>query len=123
MNTRFISSLKHLFADRAVLAFVFAILVLGIAYIIYVISSLHIDTLPVTAHYSAFGETHYYRNKWYYLISFAAFGLLFTIAHIGLLIKLVTQDLRPLAIAFGWLSLLMLPLLFILTHSVLGIAF
>ncbi|MDB5165136.1 MAG: hypothetical protein JWM00_26 [Candidatus Saccharibacteria bacterium] len=123
MNTRFISSLKHLFADRAVLAFILAISVFGIVYIVYVISSLQIDTLPVTAHYSAFGETHYYRNKWYYLITFAVFGLVFVVAHIGILIKLVSQELRPLALAFGWLSLIVLSLLFILTHSVLGIAF
>jgi hypothetical protein len=123
MNTRFITSIKTLFADRAVLGFAFAILALGIAYMVYVLVSLHPSELQVAAHYSAFGETHYYRNKWYYLISFAVFGAVFIIVHIGLLVKLISRDLRPLALAFGWLSLLMVPLMFILTHAVLGIAF
>jgi hypothetical protein len=123
MNTRFTNSLKTLFADRAVLAFAVAIFVLGAGYITYVVLSLHPSELQVAAHYSAFGETHYYRNKWYYLISFAVFGLIFIVAHIGLLVKLASRDVRPLALAFGWLSLVMIPLLFILTYSVLGIAF
>lgn len=123
MNTRFITLVKTLFSDRAVLGFALAILTLGIAFVTYVVLSLHPSELQVAAHYTAFGETHYYRNKWYYLISFAVFGLVFVVAHIGLLVKLITRDLRPLALAFGWLSLIMVPILFILTHAVLGIAF
>jgi hypothetical protein len=123
MNTRFTNSLKTLFADRAVLAFATTIFVLGVGYITFVLVSLQPSELQVAAHYSAFGETHYYRNKWYYLISFAIFGLMFIVAHIGLLVKLASRDLRPLALAFGWLSLIMIPLLFMLTYSVLGIAF
>lgn len=125
MNTRFVTSIKHLFADRAVLAFAFAISLLSTAFIVYVVVvlSLQPSEVQVAAHYSAFGETHYYRNTWYYLLSFAAFGLLFMVAHVALLVKLASQGLRPLAMAFGWLSLIMLPILFILTQAVLGVAF
>ena len=123
MNTRFITSVKTLFADRAILGFGFAIAALGVAFVAYVLLSLQPSELQVAAHYTAFGETHYYRNKWYYLISFAALGIVFVVAHIGLLVKLVSRDLRPLALAFGWLSLIMVPILFIVTHAVLGVAF
>lgn len=125
MNTRFITSIKHLFADRAVLAFAFAISLLSIAFVVYVavVLSLQPTEVQVAAHYSAFDETHYYRNTWYYLISFAAFGLLFMVVHVALVVKLASQGLRPLALAFGWLSLIMLPILFILTQAVLGVAF
>jgi len=121
MNTRFVSSLKQLFGDRAILSFAFAIFVLGAAYITYVIFALQPNASWLPTHYSAFGETHFYRDKWYYFISFAIFGLLFIVLHIGLLVKLASQALRPLAIAFGWLSLLTIFLIFIYTYSVLHI--
>jgi hypothetical protein len=121
MNTRFVSSLKHLFADRAILGFAFAILLLSAAYIIYVIVALQPNASWLPTHYSAFGETHFYRDKWYYFISFAVFGLLFMVVHIGLLVKLAAQALRPLALAFGWLSLLTITLIFVYTYSVLHI--
>jgi hypothetical protein len=123
MNTRLITSLKTLFSDRTVLAFTAALLLAGIAYILFVVFSLRPSELQVAAHYSAFGETHYYRDKWYYLISFAVFGLVFMIVHISVLVKLASQGLRSLAVAFGWLSVILVPLLFIFTRSVLGVAF
>jgi len=123
MNTRLTATLKNFFADRVILTFTLAIILIGIAYIAFVIFSLRPSGLQVAAHYTAFGETHYYRDKWYYLISFAIFGLIFIVAHVGLLAKLASLSLRPLAVAFGWLSLIMMPLLFIFTQSVLGVAF
>jgi hypothetical protein len=112
-----------MFADRAILAFSFAIGILAVLFVVYVAISLRPSDLQVASHYSAFGDTHFYRNKWYYLISFALFGIVFSVAHIGLMIKLRLLDMRPLAIAFGWLSLLLLAIAFVLTHSLLGIAF
>ena len=112
-----------MFADRAVLAFSLAIATLSIFFVVYAIISLRPSDLQVASHYSAFGDTHFYRNKWYYLISFALFGIVFCVAHVGLMIKLRMLDMRPLAIAFGWLTLLLLAIAFVLTHSVLGIAF
>ncbi len=95
----------------------------GIAYIIYVAFNLSPSDLQLATRYTSFGETQFYREKWWYLLSFVGFGLLFIVAHIGMLAKLYVIGLRPLAYAFAWLSLLVLVLMFVYTYSVLGIAY
>lgn len=96
---------------------------LTLAYVTYVIFSLQPTALQVAVHYSAFGSTHFYREKWYYLISFAVFGVVMAISHIAIMIKLNKLELRPLGLAFGWLTIVTLGIATVLTHSVFGVAF
>ena len=95
----------------------------GSAYIIYVAANLSASDLQLAIRYTSFGDTHFYRDQWWYLLSFVGFGLLFLIAHLALTAKLVAIELKQLAYAFGWLSILLLVLMFAYTYSVLGIAY
>lgn len=99
------------------------LLVGGMAYVVYVAFSLSPSDLQLATRYTSFGETHFYREKWWYLLSFIGFGLLFIVAHIGILIKLSVIGMRHLAISFAWLSVLVLLLMFVYTYSVLNIAY
>lgn len=125
MKTRLFSAIKSIFADRQLLSFLVAIVALTVLYIVYIIFSLHPSStgVQVATHYSAFGDTHYYRNKWEYMLSFVGFGLVFASLHIGIILKLIREDFRTLAIAFAWLTLMLLIVALIITHSVLNIAF
>ena len=89
----------------------------------YVAVNLSASDLQLAIRYTSFGDTHFYRDKWWYLLSFIGFGILFLVAHVGLTAKLVAVDLKQLAHAFGWLSVLLLVLMFAYTYSVLGIAY
>ncbi len=95
----------------------------GIVYIIYVALSLQASDLQLATRYTSFGGTHFYRDKWYYLLSFVGFGLLFTITHIGLMVKLYVSEMKPLATAMGWLGLIVLLMMFSYTYHVLSIAY
>lgn len=117
------STLKQVASDRVMLLLSVGLLFGGIAYIIYVAFNLSPSDLQLATRYTSFGETQFYREKWWYLLSFVGFGLLFIVAHIGMLAKLYVIGLRPLAYAFAWLSLLVLVLMFVYTYSVLGIAY
>ena len=117
------TSLKQILADRAMAFLCLGLVVAGIIYIAYVAFSLNPSDLQLATRYTAYGETHFYRNKWYYLVTFIAFGALFIVAHIGMIVKLYLNDLRQLAFAFAWLSAVMLVLAFVYTYSVLGIAY
>ncbi len=123
MKTRFIAAVTEIARDRTVLVLIASTLILSLLYVIYVLLSLRPGELQVAIHYSAFGDTHYYRAGWQYLISFAIFGIIFAAGHVALMAKLVKNNLRDLAIAFGWLSLLLLVVTFLYTRSVLGVAF
>lgn len=109
--------------DRPLLFLCGLLLAVGIAYAIFVALSLSPTELQIATRYTAFGGTQYYRNKWFYLIGFAVFGLMMTILHIGAVVKLAHREMRPLAIAFGWLGVLMMGILLFITLSVLGIAY
>lgn len=93
------------------------------SYCIYVGVSLRPSDLQVAVHYTAFGETSFYREKWYYLLSFIVFGLILAAVHSILIVKLYVQERRQIAILFTWFSFLLLLIAWIMTHSVLKVAF
>ena len=123
MKTNILDSIKLILADRlmTVLAGVFVLACL--AYCIYVGASLTPSDLQVAVHYTAFGETNFYRDKWYYLITFIVFGLLLAVMHTALIVKLYVQGRRQIALLFTLLSMLILAIAWFMTWSVLRIAF
>lgn len=123
MKTNFITSLKLILADRLVTAMLVVFILACTAYCIYVGVSLRPSDLQVAVHYTAFGGTSFYREKWYYLISFIMFGLILGVIHSILVVKLYVQERRQMAILFAWLSFLLLLIAWIITNSVLKVAF
>lgn len=117
------TTIQSILSDRPLSLLLMAILLGGVAYIVYVAINLSASDLQLAVRYTSFGDTHFYRDKWWYLFSFIGFGILFLIAHIGLTVKFVAIDLKQLAYAFGWLSMIVLVLMFAYTYSVLGIAY
>jgi hypothetical protein len=123
MKSNFITSLKLILADRLMTVLLLTFVLACISYCIYVGVSLRPSDLQVAVHYSAFGETSFYREKWYYLLSFIIFGLILAAVHSILIVKLYVQERRQIAILFTWFSFLLLLIAWIMTHSVLKVAF
>jgi hypothetical protein len=123
MRTTITSSLKLLFSDRLMATLTILLVLSCIAYCIYVGVSLHPSDLQVAVHYSAFGGTSFYRDKWYYLVTFIVFGLLIAVLHPVLTIKIYAQGRRQLAILFVLFSLLLVVIAWFITWSILKVAF
>jgi hypothetical protein len=123
MKTTITSSLKLLFSDRLVATLTILLVLSCIAYCVYVGTSLRPSDLQVAVHYSAFGGTSFYRDKWYYLITFVIFGLLIAVMHPILTIKLYAQGRRQLALMFVLFSLLLITIAWFITWSILKVAF
>lgn len=117
------STIQQITSDRPLSLVMFGVVLGSIAYILYVALSLGASDLQLAVRYTAFGDTHFYRDQWWYLIGFVVFGLIFLIAHIGMTAKLVAIEMKQLAYAFAWLSVLVLVLMFAYTYSVFGIAY
>lgn len=117
------TTITQITSDRPLSLLMLAVLLGGLVYIIYVAVSLNASDLQLAIRYTSFGETHFYRDKWWYLLSFIVFGLIFLIAHVGMTAKLVATEMKQLAYAFAWLSIIILVLMFAYTYSVLGIAY
>ena len=118
-----LTSVKAILSDRLMAALVVVLLLLAASYCVYVGLSLRPSDLQVAVHYTSFGGTSFYRDKWYYLINFIAIGAIIGAAHSALVVKLYVQGRRQMALLFAWLSLLILVIAFFLTHAVLNIAF
>lgn len=123
MKNNIIRAIKLIFADRPVLLLLAGLVLAAVVYCIYVGLSLRPSDLQVAVHYTAYGETNFYREKWYYLLSFIGFGLIMAIINSAIAVKLYVLERRQLAIFFIWISLLVLVIGWILTSAVLRVAF
>lgn len=123
MKTRILSQLGIILKDRVLLSLSLMIILVSILYVVYVGLSLRPQDIQVVTHYSAFGVTHFYRTKWYYLIGFALFGILIMVTHLAVLIKLTSQNMRSLAIGYAWFTVALVTIAAVMTHSILTLAF
>jgi hypothetical protein len=123
MKKTITSTLKTILEDRLMTVMVVVLVLMSLAYCIYVGASLRPSDLQVAVHYTAFGPTGFYREKWYYLATFVVFGLLVAIMHSVLVVKLYIQGRRQMALMFAWMSLLLIVIAFFMTRAVLKVAF
>ncbi len=117
------STARKVIGDRPLMLLIMAIILGGVGYIVYVAINLSPSDLQLATRYTSFGDTHFYRDKWWYLFSFVGFGILYIIAHAGFTAKLFTIGYKQLAYGFAWLSIILLVLMFVYTNSVIGIAY
>lgn len=119
-----IELIKNYFRDRTMLGFTILLLLLGVAYIIFVAVALEPSDLQVATRYTAFGDAHLaYRSKWYYLLSFVVFGALLITVHTAIAVKLHSRGQRYLAMYWLACTALLFMIGWIITRSVLQIAF
>jgi hypothetical protein len=123
MKLNILKSIKPILDDRLTAVLIILFVLICLAYCMYVGLSLRPSDLQVAVHYSAYGETTFYRDKWYYLITFIVFGILQAVIHTTLIGKIYIQGRRQLALLFAWLSLLIIVITWFITWAVLGVAF
>ena len=123
MKTNLLTAIKLVAADRLMAVLTIMMILAALVYCVFVAVSLQPSDLQVAVHYTAFGETSFYREKWYYLLSFVAFGLIVAVIHTALILKLYTLEQRQLAVLFAWLSILIIIIATAITQSVLKVAF
>lgn len=122
MKHRITTSLQSLIADRPLLLVMALFLVGCIGLLIYLAVAINPSELQVVVHYTSFGTTNFYRDKWYYLLSFAAFVVVMAVVHVALTYKLLEQKGHDMAMAFAWLSVVLLVIATAVMYQVLRIA-
>lgn len=123
MKVNLLNSIKIILEDRLVTVVTILLVLLCLLYCIYVGVSLKPSDLQVAVHYTAYGTTSFYREKWYYLITFIVFGALIAIMHTALIMKLYSQGRRQIALLFAWLSILLIVITWFITWAILRVAF
>lgn len=115
-------SLKLLAKERRLIIALSVFTVVTLAFMIYVSVNIHPGELKLVSHYSAFGSTNFYRDPWYYLVSFVIFGLAVFVSHVFITLKLLAVKGNELALAFVWASVVIIMIGAAITHQVLRVA-
>lgn len=122
MKQRIATSLQTLVADRSLLVVLGLFLFACIGILIYLGLSIHPSELQVVIHYTAFGTTNFYRDKWYYLLTFVALVVVMAAAHTMLVYRILQQKGRDLAVAFAWLGVILVVIIAATVYQVLKVA-
>ncbi len=102
---------------------IIAIVAIMLVYGIYVASSIEGRDIQVVTQYSAFGESHFYKSRWFYLYNFVGLGVLVAGINIALMAKLLRYERRGMGMALGWLTVVFFVVAIALAHAVLQLAF
>lgn len=113
---------KTIIRDRYLAVLLSVFLLECLIVLLYIGLTVHPSELQVVVHYTSFGNTNFYRDKWYYLLSFGGFIIFVAALHLGLMYRLLQTKGRPLAIAFTWLGMLIVLIAAALFYQVLKIA-
>lgn len=98
------SSLKELTTNRYLTILSILVVVLAIGLTIYIALSVKPQDIQQVAHATIYGVTHLYVQQWYYLLAFAAFGIIVAFINIALAIKVYLMKGHPLALLLGWIA-------------------
>jgi len=121
LKTNFIQSIKELVTNRYLTTLSIILVLLSIAFVIYILFTVRPSDLQLVTHYTAYGVTHLYRDQWFYLLSFAGFAVLVAFLHIALAIKMYTTKGSPLAIMFAWFGIGVIVFAWITAISIINV--
>ena len=102
MKSEIIKSLLGILKNRTLVLFLVAMLILDIVCSIAVSMQITPSEITVYSRYTAFGQVHFYKDHWQYLLLFAGFFTLVTIIHGALMIKFYLLEKTTTAKAIGW---------------------
>jgi hypothetical protein len=101
-------SVKRVFTDRAFLFLIASIIIVGLIYVLIIGLNIRSSDVTVYSRYTAFGEAHFYKSKWFYHLNFVAFGFIVVFSHIALMVKMHNLDRRQTALFIGFTALAIL---------------
>ena len=122
MKTTVVNVFKEIIVDRPFMIALVSLILVSIAFCVYVTVNLHPSELQVVTHYSSFGTTNFYRDKWYYLIGFVIFGILNALIYGALACKIFVHKGRTLAVPLTWLGVVVIIVASAVVYQLLKIA-
>jgi len=102
------TSFREVTKDRPYVLLMGLIILMGLAYCLIVALSIHPSDVTVYTRYTAFGEAHFYKDHWQYLMSFVLFGIVVAVAHSALMVKLHDMGRRQTGVLIGWFGIIVL---------------
>lgn len=116
-------SLSRILHDRSFVVLLIGMFIACVAYCLIIGFTIQPRDVQVYVHYTGFGQAHFYKNLWQYTLLFVLFGVLVTVIHGILMVKLYNLQRRQTALILGWLAMLILLVAGVYSFSILRLAF
>jgi len=97
------------------------IALVGTIYCLIIALNIHPSDVTVYTRYTAFGEAHFYKDHWQYLINFVLFGIIVTVSHGALMVKLHDIGRRQTGILIGWFGVVVLLVAFAYAMAIISL--
>ena len=107
--------------DRGMVILAVIMLLTCVVYCIVTGVNIHASDVTVYVRYTAFGEAHFYKAPWQYLLLFVLFGLVVVAAHIAVMTRLLVLERRQTALFVGWVGIVVLGIALAYTLSVISL--
>jgi hypothetical protein len=118
-NENFREAIGRAVSDRPLLRLGVGLLTVGIICSLIVGLSIHSSDVTVYSRYTAFGEAHFYKSHWQYLLLFVLFNIVVIVAHAALMVKLQSIERRQTALLLGWIGIVILMIATVYAISVI----
>ena len=115
------TSLKETLSDRPYMALIGLVTGTGALYCFITALNIHPSDVMVYIRYTAFGEAHFYKDHWQYLMMFVVYGLVVTATHVALMVKFRDIGRRQTGLFVGWAGVGILIVAFAYTMAVIGL--
>ncbi len=114
-------SIKRVLTDRPYLFLMAVLAMVGLVYCLVIGLNIHQSDVTVYSRYTAYGEAHFYKEHWQYLLTFVLFGLIVTSAHLALMVKLHNIERRQTGILVGAAGMAIIVLALMYTMAVMSL--
>lgn len=122
MKERIIQHTQALVNDRHLLVALLLFLLTGVSLLVFLAFGIDPTERQVAVHYTSFGTTNFYREKWYYLLSFAVYVVVLMVVHSVITLKILQEKGRELAVVFAWMGLVLVVISAALLFQILKVA-
>lgn len=102
MNSEVVKSALATLKNRTLVIFLVAMAVLDVVCSVIVFSQIAPSEITIYTRYTAFGQIHFYKDHWQYLLLFSGFLTLVAVIHGALMIKLYMIEKITTAKVIGW---------------------
>ncbi len=116
-------SIKNVLSDRPFMLLAIGLIVVCFITSIAIALSIHPSDVTVYSRYTAFGEAHFYKSHWQYIMSFVLFCPVVTTVHLCLMVKLYSIDRRQTALLIGWFGIVILLISYVYASAVIGLGY
>ncbi len=107
MKNKVLNQFQEIANDKPLLIALALFLVICVGILVFLAFSISPSERQIAVHYTSFGTTNFYRDKWYYLLGFVGFVVVMAVVHCLLTYKMLREKGRELAVAFSWLGVIM----------------